>query len=293
MSQIVYVELNNMGKIPYVGQRMSISELKKHLGTLKFDDFKPQFVTVHHTASPNLTQRPEGFTEQHLLNLKYYYESEMNWSGAPHFFVDDKGIILFQKLDKRGVHAVTFNKNSWGIEMLGHYDTKVDFDSPRAKEIFDTTHELVAVLCDFLNVRPNTLKFHRDDPKTKKTCPGKLVDKNKFIEAVDKHYLTLSKDTAEEWTNPSFRIKLGSNEFVYAKTRVVNNRTIVPAREFISKLHPKNFGLSKLGNNISWMSGVTRYSTPVAEIDENGSSWVFLRDVCDKVGASFDMIKSV
>ena len=72
---------------------------------------------------------------------------------------------------------------------------------------------------------------------------------------------------------------------------MVDSRTIVPAREFINKLQPKNYGLSKVGNNIIWMNGIKGYSTPVAEMDESGSSWVFMRDVCDKVGASFDLIK--
>jgi len=292
VSQIVYVELNNMGKIPYVGQRMSISELKKYLEALTFSSFQPKFVVVHHTAAPNLKQRPNGFTDQHLINLKHYYENVMNWNGAPHFFVDDKGIIVFQALNKAGVHAKSYNSSSWGIEMLGNYDTVSDFNNPRAKEIFDTTQELVGFLCDFLKVQPNTLKFHRDDPLTNKTCPGKLVDKSKFIEAVNKHYLVFSGEGAEPWTNPVFEVTLGANVFIYSKTRVVNSRTIVPAREFINKLQPKNYALTKIGNNIVWMNGIKKYSTAVAEIDENGSSWIFLRDVCDKTGAIFLLLKS-
>jgi len=101
-----------MGTIPYVGKRVTIAELKAYLATLNFTSFKPQFVVVHHTASPNLSQRPNGFTDQHLINLKYYYEHVMNWNGAPHFFVDDKGIILFQALNKPGVHAKSYNANA-------------------------------------------------------------------------------------------------------------------------------------------------------------------------------------
>ena len=107
-----------MGTIPYVGNRMTIAELKTYLESLSFTSFKPQFVVVHHTASPNLSQRPNGFTDQHLINLKYYYEHVMNWNGAPHFFIDDKGIIVFQALNKPGVHAKSYNSNSLGIEML-------------------------------------------------------------------------------------------------------------------------------------------------------------------------------
>jgi hypothetical protein len=40
------------------------------------------------------------------------------------------------------------------------------------------------------------------------------------------------------------------------------------------------------------MSGIKKYSAAVAEIDEEGSAWVFLREVCDKTGATFELIRS-
>jgi hypothetical protein len=62
--------------------------------------------------------------------------------------------------------------------------------------------------------------------------------------------------------------------------------------EFINKLQPKNYALMKIGSNIVWMSGIKKYSAAVAEIDEEGSAWVFLREVCDKTGATFELIRS-
>ena len=256
-----------MGKIPYIGLRATIPQLKKYLESIEFTSFKPEFVVVHHTAAPSLAQRPDGFTEQHLLNLKDYYENVMNWNGAPHMFVDDKGFIVFQSLARPGVHAKSYNSNSWGIEMLGDYDQIKEYGSMRAKEVFENTHEVVAYLCFFLKVEPKTIKFHREDPLTNKTCPGRLVDKAKFIKDVEKYY--------------------------YQFTGEGNDRTIVPAREFINKLQPKNYALSKFGNNIIWMAGLKKYSAQIAEIDEQGSAWVFLREVCDKTGATFEIIRTL
>lgn len=281
-----------MGKIPYVGLRMSISELKKYLEGLEFKDFKPKFTVIHHTAAPNLSQRPVGFTDQHLLNLKYYYETVMDWNGAPHFFVDDKGIIVFQALNKPGVHAKSFNSNSWGIEMLGNYDTLVDMKNPRGIKIFDTTQELAGFLCNFLKVQPETLKFHRDDPLTNKTCPGKLVDKNKFVAAVRKQFLIFDGDGVDPWTHPVFEVKLDTNVFIWSQTRVENSKTIVPARAFITQLMPKNYALTKIGNNIAWMNGIKGYTASVAEVDEQGNAWVFLREVCEKTGAKFELVRA-
>ena len=47
-------------------------------------------VTVHHTYSPNLGDRPNGWKTQHLENLKHYYKNVLGWSAGPHLFTDDK-----------------------------------------------------------------------------------------------------------------------------------------------------------------------------------------------------------
>lgn len=168
--------------IPFVGQRFSLSEFKTYLQSLRFGKFKPEFVTLHHTATPSLAQRPKGFTAQHLQNLRSYYENDLGWSGAPHIFIDDqpKGIIVFQRLDCRGVHAASFNRNSWAIEMLGNYDTE-DPNSGRGKKVVDTAINCIKAMNEFLKIGPETLKFHRDDPKTKKSCPGLRVIKQDLI----------------------------------------------------------------------------------------------------------------
>ena len=111
--------------IPFVGKRFTPDELAAYLTQVQFSSFTPRFVTLHHTGAPNLAQRPNGFSAQHLQNLLHYYQNELGWRGAPHLFIDDRPqpIIVFQRLDRRGVHAVSFNKNPWGIDMLGNYDT--------------------------------------------------------------------------------------------------------------------------------------------------------------------------
>jgi len=48
----------------------------------------------------------------------------------------------------------------------------------------------------------------------------------------------------------------------------------------------------KVGKNIVWMNGLKKYSASVAEIDESGSAWIFLREVCDKTGATFTLIRT-
>ncbi len=84
-----------------------------------------------------------------------------------------------------GIHAVSFNRNSIGIEILGEYDTE-DPCSGRGLECMKIAAATAKVLFEWLDIPVNadTLKFHRDDPKTSKTCPGKKVKKDWFISLV-------------------------------------------------------------------------------------------------------------
>lgn len=149
--------------------------------------FKPRFLVVHHMASPNLAMRPNGLTPQHLDNLENYYANEMHWSAGPHLFVDDKMIHVFSPLDKRGVHAVSFNANGIGLEMLGDFDSE-DPWSGRGLKVLENTRSAIEALADRLKlVTPECIRFHRDDPRTSKTCPGLKIPKERFNKFIGKN----------------------------------------------------------------------------------------------------------
>jgi len=139
-------------------------------------------VTVHHTSTPNLEQRPNGWTAQHMRNLESFYGDELGWSAGPHLFTDEDQIWGLSSLYRRGVHAVSFNAKSIGIETLGDYDTE-DPKSGRGLACFKMTAFAVATILKRMGKPANndTVHFHRDDPRTSKTCPGKLVDKAWFL----------------------------------------------------------------------------------------------------------------
>ena len=140
-------------------------------------------VTIHHTGAPNLKQRPKGWTLQHMVNLRSFYRDQLGWSRGPHLFTDEDQIFGMSSLKSRGVHAKSFNRTSFGIEALGEYDSE-DPKSGRGLEVMKTTAIAARLLLAKIGKTPNTrtIKFHRDDPKTSKTCPGKKVDKAWFID---------------------------------------------------------------------------------------------------------------
>lgn len=162
-----------------LGKAYTRTEFPAYLETLNWSSWKPSLIVIHHCAEPSLAQRPHGFLSQHMLNLQDFYEGK-GWSAGPHLFTDDDQIWTFSPLTSRGVHAVSFNANGIGIEMLGDYDTE-DPKSGRGGEVVKTTVSAVQALMKRLKLDKSCIRFHRDDPRTNKTCPGKKITKDWFL----------------------------------------------------------------------------------------------------------------
>lgn len=165
-----------------VGKRWSIHTFPAYLATLKRPAWAKS-VTIHHCAAPSLAQRPSGFTDQHLRNLENFYKNKKRWSAGPHAFTDEDEIHGMSPFTSPGVHAVSFNRTSIGFEMLGHYDHE-DPMSGRGLAVCTTTAYAARAMLDWLGLPINekTVLFHRDDPRTNKTCPGTKVKKDWFID---------------------------------------------------------------------------------------------------------------
>jgi len=177
-----------------VGQVFDLVSFRTHLATL--DLSWSNSVTIHHTGAPALIDRPKGFTIQHMRNIQSFYETERKWFRGPHLFTDEDQIFGMSPLTARGTHAESFNTTSIGIEMLGNYDVESPNEG-RGREVILTTAAATAALLLRLGLPASekTILFHRDDPKTTKTCPGKRVDKAVFI-ALVKNAMTAASQPA-------------------------------------------------------------------------------------------------
>ena len=171
---------------PIVGRRFTPGEFIAYLRAVGgVPGFVGKGITMHHMASPNLSMRPDGLTEQHMMNLRDWYRnsqpgSKPAWKSGPHIFTDDHGIWVHTPLHIRGVHAESFNSTRYGIEMLGDFSTKEDFDSPRGKKSMEMGQFAAAALMRYFSVPSTALNFHRHDPETSKDCPGRLIDFEEF-----------------------------------------------------------------------------------------------------------------
>jgi len=167
-----------------IGKEYGIEQFARYLAELEFTDWQPTAITIHHCAAPSLAQRPRGFLPQHMLNLKEFYEGK-RWSAGPHMFIDDHAVWLFSPMTAKGIHAVSFNRDSIGIEMLGDYDSE-DPTSGRGLAVVRLTAQVVKHLMRKLDIDYSGIRFHWDDPKTSKTCPGTKITKEWFLEMVAK-----------------------------------------------------------------------------------------------------------
>lgn len=170
------------------GKAWNIAALRSYL--IDTDLSWAKSVTMHHTGFPDLSMRSKGLLVQHIKNIRHYYEKEKGWSSGPHLFIDDHDINPMTPLSQRGVHARSFNSNSIGIEVLGNYDSE-DPRSGRGLKCWRLAALSVAAILSEMGVQANqsTILFHRDDPKTRKSCPGRKVNKPWFIAMVS-NYMT-------------------------------------------------------------------------------------------------------
>jgi len=210
-----------------VGKVWTPQGLQELLGTLTKPDWCDS-ITLHHTAAPSLAQRPDGFNAQHIKNIQSYYQNQLGWSSGPHLFVDDDQLWGMCDFRRKGIHAVSFNKRSIGIEVLGDYDSE-SAKTGRGLDCWKTAAAATKVLLAWLGLPANakTVLFHRDDPKTSKTCPGRKVEKDWVLDLIAKADAA-ADDTAH--AKPSLDVTLKSTEW-----RFVGERWCIPVRVYLLK----------------------------------------------------------
>jgi hypothetical protein len=157
------------------------SSFKKHVGSLHWTKWKPQFIVLHNTAEPNLVQwvysgLGEVAGEHRIRNLNHYYQNDQGWHSGPHLFIAPDLIWEACDLTANGVHASCYNSVSIGVEMVGDYSTE-SFTSGNGAKVRDNAVAAMAILHKALGIDPDTLHFHKECIKDHHDCPGKNVDK--------------------------------------------------------------------------------------------------------------------
>lgn len=152
-----------------IGEVHDLEGLKEHLRGV--DLSWASGVTIHHTAYPNLAMRPKGFTVQHMRNIAHGYKAR-GWSSGPHLFIDEDEAFGMTPLGRPGTHAISFNSTHVGVELLGDFDDHYETSSARGRQVIANGARMVAAVCASQGWDESSVNLHRNDPKTKKSCPG-------------------------------------------------------------------------------------------------------------------------
>jgi len=168
-----------------VGRVWTCESLAQYLDAIATPNWC-EAVTLHHTAAPSLAQRPNGFSIQHIANIRDFYKSDKGWSAGPHLFIDEDQLFGMCDFRRKGIHATSFNRSAIGIEVLGDYDSE-NPRTDRGLACWRNATAAVRVLLEWLGLKANesTVLFHRDDSATAKTCPGRKVKKDWVLSLID------------------------------------------------------------------------------------------------------------
>ena len=169
-------EWKNIVGIGYTPEQFDI-----FTANITLTDWRPQFIVLHNTATPRLDQWHNVSGAARMQNLQTYYRDTMKWSAGPHLFIDDSIIWTFTPLTSPGVHSPSWNRESWGVEMVGDYDHETF-----GRAVRWNTLRALSSLCRLGTMDPaGAIRLHKEDPlTTHKHCPGKNVDKTDIIAGV-------------------------------------------------------------------------------------------------------------
>ena len=155
-----------------IGKHFTATEFSTYApSVIKPSTWKGEFIVLHNTGSPTIAQRPNGLTEQHIANLKAYYEGQ-GWHAGPHLFCDQNGIWAFSPLNAPGIHSPSWNAISYGIEQLGDFDVE-NYCSGPGELIHQNAIAALAIISRAAGIDSSLIRLHKEDPKTDhKNCPG-------------------------------------------------------------------------------------------------------------------------
>lgn len=181
----------------FEGKARTREETLARINELRWTDWKPQGITLHNTAAPNLKQWAETGPahDARIRNLQSYYENDLGWHSGPHFFVSRNWINWFSNPLAPGVHSRCWNATRFGIEMVGDFAVE-EFNSGDGELVRDNAVFLMAALNNKFGFKADDLTFHKECNRDNHDCPGRKVIKADVILLVKQQMAALARPTA-------------------------------------------------------------------------------------------------
>jgi len=154
-------------------RKLTAEELINELG-----DYNHNQLHVHHTWRPS----KKGFKGDNHYKLqkamKDYHVNTRKWSDiGQHVTLFPDGTFLTGRDFSRTPASIKYwNNGAFAVEMIGDFDKGKDNLEGKQKE------SILKLIAYFINRKgKESIKFHREGPGVKKTCPGSSLIKAKMI----------------------------------------------------------------------------------------------------------------
>jgi hypothetical protein len=182
----------------WIGQAFTPADFIEYVGAQRWESWRPNFCVVHNTQSPTLARWHETGGKRQMDALERYYRDEQHWSAGPHLFIDDAVVWVGTPLTVPGVHSPSWNGVSWGVETVGDYDRERWLPA-----IAQNLASALATLHDAIGLDPETMRWHKDDPRTThKGCPGRnFIEKTDLVAMIRAKLITRHGHNGEHLPN--------------------------------------------------------------------------------------------
>lgn len=162
---------------------LTFDELKKELDKHTFKQLH-----IHHTWKPTHRSFKDNNHIALQQSIKNHHVKNNRWSDIGQhltLFPDGKW-LTGRSFNKTPASISGWNTGALAVEMLGNFDlpgtgeyNSLGYDKLEGKQ----KEEILKLIKYFIDkYGEQSIKFHRDHPDVKKTCPGTSLDKNKMIQ---------------------------------------------------------------------------------------------------------------
>jgi len=165
----------------------------EEIAAKKMSAWRPRGVVLHCTAQPDLKTWDEDKPKRGIDEVQRIANMMPRWANAgfkasPHLFIDREEIWTATPLWRKGTHAKSFNATYWGIEIVGDFTRETLSDGQR-----DLVVTAAAALYAMIGHEPTpqNLKYHREEPRAFKPCPGNIGPKEWWDKAIEQRMAEL------------------------------------------------------------------------------------------------------
>lgn len=155
----------------------------KHLTTRellsKLNQFTFKQLHIHHTWRPNHSNFNTINHDKIQHSMKNYHINTNKWSDIGQhvsLFPDGVWVVGREPFSKAPASIKGWNTGAFAVEMIGNFDKGND---RLEKEQLNSILELIKYFID--KYGEQSIKFHREGPGVKKTCPGTSLSKSELI----------------------------------------------------------------------------------------------------------------